>query len=162
MAAKMRYSRAMIKKAILGDPDVTIKGKDGKLHPQLSSRGVKSTIYGRLGCTRQTLDNYLARYPDLAALIEVEGESIIDLAESQLLVAMAQGDMRAILFVLETKGKRRGWSKRTEITGADGVPLGLPDDVIAIMRGMGVEPTEAVNQFVEMIRRQAEVSNGQA
>jgi len=126
------------------------------------SRGVKTAITGRLGCTRQTLDNYLKRYPELMALVEEERESIIDLAETKLMGAVNNGDMRAVLFVLETQGKARGWSKRTEITGADGVPLGLPDDVIAIMRGMGVEPTEAVNQFVEMIRRQAEVSNGQA
>jgi len=126
------------------------------------SRGVKTAITGRLGCTRQTLDNYLKRYPELMALVEEERESIIDLAETKLMGAVNNGDMRAVLFVLETQGKARGWSKRTEITGADGVPLGLPDDVIAIMRGMGVEPSDAVNRFVEHIRRQAEVSNGQA
>ncbi len=142
MAGTKRYSRTMLKQAISG------------------SRGVKTAITGRLGCTRQTLDNYLKRYPELMALVEEERESIIDLAETKLMGAVNNGDMRAVLFVLETQGKARGWSKRTEITGADGVPLGLPDDVIAIMRGMGVEPTEAVNQFVEMIRRQAEVSNG--
>lgn len=130
------------------------------MHPQPSSMGIKMKICARLGCSRQTLDNYLERYPDLKLLVADECETLVDAAESKLSVALNNGDMRAILFVLETKGKGRGWSKRTEITGADGVPFGLSPDVIEMMRQAGLEPSEVVKQFEEMVRQQAGVSGG--
>lgn len=141
MAGTKRYSRAAIKKAIT------------------NSRGIKTAICQRLECSRQTLDNYLKRYPDLAALVNAERETIVDLAETKLLKALQGEDMRAILFVLETMGKGRGWSKRTEITGADGAPFGLSPEVVELMRQMGIEPTEAVKEFEALIRQQAAVAN---
>jgi hypothetical protein len=142
MAGQKRYSRKAITEAIKG------------------SRGIKTAICARLTCSRQTLDNYLARYPELVALVENERESIIDLAETKLLKALQGDDMRAILFVLETMGKGRGWSKRTEVTGADGAPLGLPPDVLDMMRKMGVTPEEMVQQIAELMRAEAAVGGG--
>jgi hypothetical protein len=143
MAGQKRYTRRAIREAIKG------------------SRGIKVAICARLECTRQTLDNYLKQYPELAQAFNEERENIIDMAETQLLKAVNGGDMRAVLFVLETMGKDRGWSKRTEVTGANGTPLGLSADVLQMMAALGVEPSEVVKQFEDMIREQAAVvSNG--
>jgi hypothetical protein len=134
-----RYSRKQVENAIRG------------------TRGIKSTIAERLGCSRQTLENYLVRYPELREAVESERDSIVDLAESKLITAVEAGETRAVMFVLETLGKGRGWSKRTEITGADGAPLVLPADVMASLRAQGIDAQEVVAQFVEMIRAGAEV-----
>lgn len=134
-----RFSRKQVESAIIG------------------TRGIKATIAARLGCSRQTLENYLMRYPELREILAQERETIIDLAESKLVEAVEQGETRAVMFVLETMGKGRGWSKRTEITGADGAPLVLPADVLEALRARGIEASEVVAQFVEMIRAGAEL-----
>lgn len=139
MANKPRYSRRTLREAITG------------------SRGIKVAIAQRLGCSRQTLDSYLLRFPDLNALLADERDSIIDLAESKLLKAVNAEDWRAVQFVLETLGKGRGWSRRTEVTGADGAPLGLSPDVVALMAQLGIEASAVVAQFEQMIREQAAV-----
>ncbi len=143
MAGKAKFSRQAVRRAIVGDPETKMA----------SSRGVKSTICARLMCSRQTLDNYLEKYPELQKLVNDERETIVDLAENKLLAALNRDDMRAILFVLETMGKGRGWSKRTEVTGADGAPFGLSPDVIELLRAMGVEPTQAVKEFETLVRQ---------
>lgn len=117
------------------------------------SRGIKTEIARRMGCTRQTVDNALARWPELREMLKDERESIVDLAESKLLNAVANDDMRAILFTLETLGKERGWSKRTEVTGADGAALfGLSPEVVEMIQAQGLDMSEVVRQFEAMVR----------
>lgn len=139
MANKNRYTKREIRKAIEG------------------SKGIKTAIAQRLNCTRQTVDNYLDRFPDLKALVSDERDSIIDLAEVKLLQAVNNNDMRAILFVLETIGKDRGWTKRTEITGADGgAVLELPPEALRLLKVMDIEPSDVVREFVAMLEAEAE------
>lgn len=124
------------------------------------SWGVKATIAQRLGCSRQTVDNALDRWPDLRERITSERESIVDLAESKLTAAINQGELRAITFTLETLGKARGWSRRTEVTGADGAALlGMSPDTVALIESMGMDLSEVVKQFETMVRAAA-VANG--
>lgn len=121
------------------------------------SRGIKTTIAARMGCSRQTVDNALERWPELRAALKDERESIVDLAENKLLKAVANDDMRAVLFVLETLGKDRGWSKRTEVTGADGGALfGLSAEVQGMIQSMGLDVSEVVRQFEAMVREAAQ------
>lgn len=46
--------------------------------------------------------------------VEAVNESYIDLAETQLRMAVSRGDMQAVFFILKTKGKSRGYVERTE------------------------------------------------
>ena len=43
---------------------------------------------------------------------------LVDCAEEKLMEKVKEGDTKAILFVLETRGKERGWSKNPEIAVA--------------------------------------------
>ena len=47
--------------------------------------------------------------------IEAINESFIDLAETQLRMAVGRGDMNAVFFILKTKGKSRGYVERSEV-----------------------------------------------
>jgi hypothetical protein len=104
-----------------------------------------------LGCDRQTLYNYLKKYPELLAAQVLARESLVDLAEGKLGEAVEAGEMRAIIFTLETLGKKRGYARRTELTGEDGAPLGLPPEVAQKAREMGVEPSELMAEIVTLI-----------
>jgi len=119
------------------------------------SRGVKSAIALRLGCARNTLYNYLERWPDLKTLLDDESEALVDNAEIMLAVAVAAGDIRAITFTLATKGKTRGYSQRTEITGADGGALIIAPDVLSAMTRLGLETSDVVREFEALIRMKA-------
>lgn len=118
------------------------------------SWGNKAAIAEKLQVSRQTVDNYLVRWPDLGPLMEAERDHIVDKAENKLMSAVDAGDMRGILFVLETQGKNRGWSKRTELTGADGAPL-LSPEVMRLLEAQGLDVSEVVRQFETMVRMQA-------
>ena len=51
---------------------------------------------------------------EFKAAVEAVNESYIDLAETQLRMAVSRGDMQAVFFILKTKGKSRGYVERVE------------------------------------------------
>lgn len=119
------------------------------------SRGVKSVIATRLGCARNTVYNYLERWPDMKTLLDDESEMLVDLAEVQLFNLIAEKDVRAITFALATKGKNRGYSQRTEITGADGGAIVIAPDVLSTLAQLGLDTGDVAREFEALIRLKA-------
>ena len=76
-----------------------------------------------LGVTYQAIANRLYKSEMLAAALESIRESHLDLAESQLLIKIKEGELSAITFYLDRIGKHRGYVKREEQTGPDGGPI---------------------------------------
>lgn len=106
----------------------------------LHSKGIISTACASANLDRQTFYNYKRDDPDFAAAVEEIEESAIDFVESKLLekingwenaVLTKEGYVAydqppsdtAIIFYLKTKGKKRGYVERQEITGKDGESL---------------------------------------
>lgn len=122
------------------------------------SRGVKASAAAALGCSRQTIDNYLAKWPELAETLDAARSGLISKAVSALYAdvenATSDGHQRAYMFVLRTLAKDEGFSERTELTGADGDPL-LSPDVVRLLEAQGLNPSEVVRQFEAMVRAQA-------
>ena len=73
-----------------------------------------------LGCTRQTVYNYAKRYATVRQAIDEARDTTLDFAEQQLMKAVKAGSVPAIMFLLKTVGKSRGYVERQELTGADG------------------------------------------
>jgi hypothetical protein len=84
------------------------------------ARGLLFVAAQRLGCTRQTVENYVKRYATVAQAVEEERQKTIDIAEGKLFEKLQTGESWAIQFILKTLGKDRGYTERTEITGAEG------------------------------------------
>lgn len=85
------------------------------------SMGIISKIAHNLdGCAWGTANKYVNRWAETRAAYADESERALDLSESQLLKAVQAGDGPMIRFHLATKGKQRGYTERTEVTGADG------------------------------------------
>ena len=58
--------------------------------------------------------------PEANDYFQSQKETIIDLAENQLVKLVREGDKDAIFFLLKTVGKRRGYSEKmeTELSGS--------------------------------------------
>lgn len=84
--------------------------------------GIITTLKKEYGAeiTRSAIYQRKDNNPRIAAAFTEAEETVLDVAEGKLLTAINKGEMKPIMFYLRTKGKRRGYAERQEITGADG------------------------------------------
>lgn len=105
--------------------------------------GVLSDIAAHIGVDRVTVYAWCNDDPEFKQALEDSRERFVDLAESNLRKLVAgvpaiekdeNGEKRfagwierpsetAIIFTLKTRGKKRGYVERQEVTGADGAEL---------------------------------------
>lgn len=96
------------------------------------ARGILSQAARALGCSRNTIANYINRYATVKAAYDEANETNIDFVESKLMSNINSGDTTAIIFFLKTKAKARGYVERQEHTGKDGKDL----PIVVIQPGM--------------------------
>lgn len=92
---------------------------------QLNKQVVKKAIEGtygnlshaaqKLGVSRQAVYNYVNKHDDIKELLEQEREAMLDIAENNLFLNVQDRDNTAIIFLLKTQGKKRGYIERAEI-----------------------------------------------
>jgi len=87
------------------------------------TRGMVYHAANRLGCSAQTVYNYVKRYATVRQAKEQAEGMMLDNAELALNSAILGGQPWAVMFVLKTKGKQRGYVERQEITGANAGPV---------------------------------------
>lgn len=115
--------------------------------------GIKKEIATKLNISRQTLDNYFKRWPDLVPMFESSRESLIDDAEAGLSKAIKEGSVPAIIFTLKTLGAKRGYQERTEITGANGRPiLELSPELAFLMSKLGISGSDIIRSLTEELK----------
>lgn len=105
--------------------------------------GILSDIAANFSVTRQTVYNWCEENTKFKQALEDSRERFVDLAESSLRKLVAgvpaiekdeNGEKRfagwierpsetAIIFTLKTRGKKRGYVERQEVTGPDGADL---------------------------------------
>lgn len=85
-----------------------------------------------VGIARQTYYNWIekdAEFKQQIAEIEPQ-ERFLDFLEGKLVEKINKGDTTSIIFALKTRGKKRGYVERQEITGADGIPTNFQVEII--------------------------------
>src|SRR5512146_2891765 len=90
-----------------------------------NSAGIITTIAKRVGCDWHTAKKYIDNYPTIQQAYDDECEAVLDMAETELYKAVKGGKDWAVKYILATKGKRRGYVERQEISGKDGGPVVL-------------------------------------
>ena len=80
-----------------------------------ANKGILTLAAKSLGCTRQTVHNYVNNYATVKDAVDEERDSLIDMAEAKLFDQVRQGNMTAIIFTLKTIGKHRGYVERQEL-----------------------------------------------
>ena len=99
--------------------------------------GVRTVAARYLGCSRECVQGYIRRHPELQRAEAGISEELVDLAETQLQKAVREGKWAAVKFVLETKGAERGWVAKKETSGTYTIQTadGLTDEQLeAILR----------------------------
>jgi predicted transcriptional regulator len=87
------------------------------------SGGIQAVVANTLGCTRATISVYAKRYKTVRNALDQAEEELTDLAESKH-VKLIQGEYwPAIQYRLSTKGKRRGYTEKTEVENTEAVKL---------------------------------------
>jgi hypothetical protein len=85
--------------------------------------GIKLHACKALDCSRSLLDRYIQKHPYLAEVIEEVTDELLDVAETHVRKGVIKGDKEHVWKYLRTKGKHRGWTERTELTGEGGGPI---------------------------------------
>ena len=102
------------------------------------SLGVVTTACKKVGIGRTTYYDWYNTDPEFKKKVDDLQNVALDFAESQLHRQIAENSTSATIFYLKTKGKKRGYVERQEITGANGVPTNFQVEII--------DKTEDTNQ----------------
>ena len=94
------------------------------------SLGVVTTAVMNVGIHRSTFYEWYNTDEAFKKEVDSISDIAIDFAESQLHKQIQDGNSTSTIFYLKTKGKRRGYVERTEITGAEGEPTAFKIEII--------------------------------
>ncbi len=117
------------------------------------SYGVKSSVAAAVGCSRQTVDNALERWPELKEQFDSARSTLVSKATSALVSEIdrpgCEGHTRAYMFVLKTLGKDEGFVERSEVTGADGAALlDISPEIAKQVQSLGLNLNEVLKHFL--------------
>ena len=104
--------------------------KKGLIEALEKSLGVVTTACKQVGIGRTTFYNYYNEDKEFAKKVDDIENVALDFAESQLHKQIQDGSTAATIFLLKTRGKKRGYVERQEITGADGLPNNVIVEII--------------------------------
>ena len=104
--------------------------KKGLLDALEKSLGVVTTACKQVGIGRTTFYNYYNEDIDFAKKVDDIENVALDFAESQLHKQIQEGSTAATMILLKTRGKKRGYVERQEITGAEGVPTDVKIEIL--------------------------------
>ena len=81
----------------------------------------------KAGISRNTHYRWLKEDSEYSEAVSEQSEVALDIAEAMLMEKIAEGNLRAIIFFLKTKGKHRGYDEKRSISVA---PLNLGNPII--------------------------------
>jgi len=94
------------------------------------SLGVVTTACKIVGVGRTTFYGWMKEDEVFAERVEDIQNIALDFVESKLFENIKDGKTSEMIFYLKTKGKKRGYVERQEITGADGMPTKFEIEII--------------------------------
>jgi len=96
------------------------------------SAGIFSGAAKMLGTCPNTISNKVRKSKKLRDLVAEIKYKTLDLAETELLKKLKEGNMTAIIFYLKTQGKDRGYVERVQeqAVGRNGDPVDVDRDLL--------------------------------
>jgi hypothetical protein len=122
----MEITQARIK---MSATKTTLK-KEQFLEALEKKMGIVSQATKALGIDRTTPYRWMREDDDFKDKVEEIQNVVLDFAEGRLYELVQEKNPTAVIFLLKTKGKGRGYVERTEITGMDGNSLDVRIEVV--------------------------------
>jgi hypothetical protein len=97
-----------------------------------TAQGNLAAVARAYGVSRQAVQKFVANDPELTEATNEARETMLDNAESKLYTEAMNGNTAALIFLLKTQGKKRGYIERAEVTGADGKDLNTGPAVVIL------------------------------
>jgi predicted transcriptional regulator len=104
--------------------------KESLLKALEQSLGVVTAACKKASIPRSTYYKWLNEDEAFAKQVRDIENVALDFAETQLHKQISENSTAATIFYLKTKGKKRGYIERQEITGADGIPNNFQIEII--------------------------------
>ncbi len=104
--------------------------KESMLKALEKNLGVVTLSCRKANIPRSTFYKWLKEDQGFAEQVKEIENVALDFAESELLKQIQNGIPTSTIFYLKTKGKKRGYIERQEITGADGMPTNFQIEII--------------------------------
>lgn len=128
------------KKKILKNPKYKLTGSNKTVQFKIKMLEALGETFGHIGraCDkagihRRSHNRWANKDPEYERAVYELGQIVIDDAELMLMSQVNKGDTRAIIFLLNTKGKDRGWVEKQEVAHTTEDPLkievNIPDDI---------------------------------
>ena len=92
--------------------------------------GIVSQATKAMGIDRTTPYRWMREDDDFKDKVGEIQNVVLDFAEGRLYELVQEKNPTAVIFLLKTKGKGRGYVERTEITGMDGNSLDVRIEVV--------------------------------
>ena len=141
--------------------DEQVNTKKAILHALELYHGIVTDACGSISLSRSTYYDWLKTDAEFKAAVDEIQDTALDFVESKLfqkingvMLAGKSGEDgepavyeqppsdTAIIFYLKTRGKKRGYVERTELSGPDGGAIELPAISIQIVKPDLVKPAE--------------------
>jgi hypothetical protein len=100
-----------------------------------ATRGLVSLAAQHLGCDPDTVQGYCRRHATVEAAKRQARDSILDVAEARLFLAVDRGEAWAITFYFKTIGCIRGYGERLDVS----LSLERAASVVATQLGISVD-----------------------
>ncbi len=104
--------------------------KESMLQALEQSLGVVTVACKKADIPRSTFYKWINEDEEFAKQVREIENIALDFAESQLHKQISENSTAATIFYLKTKGKKRGYIERQEITGAEGMPTNFQIEII--------------------------------
>lgn len=91
---------------------------------------IVSTACKMVGISRNTHYRWMKEDAEYSTEVLALENVILDFAESHLHLQIKEGSVPATIFLLKTRGKKRGYVERQEVTGAEGEPMSFEINII--------------------------------
>ena len=102
--------------------------KEAMLEALEKSLGIVSTAAKMVGIDRSTHYAWLKADEEYKSAVNSIQDSVLDFAESHLYKLVKEGNPAATIFMLKTRGKKRGYIERQEIEVQEKKPLSWLDE----------------------------------
>lgn len=102
---------------------ITHPKKRAMLNALVHTLGIVTTACQSCNIHRRTHYDWMSNDAEYKKAVQEIDNVVLDVAETQLYKKIREGDTIATIFYLKTKGKKRGYIERHELTGADGKEL---------------------------------------